>query len=122
MPTDFTPQGDPALAEMFAKFGISPDPSRIVDIDILATAMNSGRLARGERIVQLSCRHSAVTKNRKTMVCPRCEQLMRHGMDYDSWIRGVTEGYDGLHWREDPLRFLNERTDLDGVYLDDPDT
>ncbi|NTF17766.1 hypothetical protein G6L37_05085 [Agrobacterium rubi] len=120
MALDFVPQGDAALAEMFQRYGIRPEASKIVGIDVLATAFNKERLSRGERVVQLSCRHSAVSKNRRSMVCPRCDQLMRHGMDYDSWIRGVTIGYDGLRWPDDPLRLLNERTDLEGRYFDEP--
>ena len=122
MAADFIPQGDPVLAEMFARFGILPAPSKIIGIDIVSTAVNASRLAPGERIVQLSCRHSAVSKNRRNMVCPRCVQLMRRGMDYDSWIRGVTDGCDGMRWREDPVRPLNERTDLEVVFVDDDES
>lgn len=118
---EFVPQGDPVLAEMFSRFGMRPQPSKIIEIDILATAFNQGQLKKGERVVILSCRHRAVTTRRKRMDCPRCDQLMRHGFDFDSWIRGVTEGWDGLNWRQDPVRILNEHTDLNGNFVDDPD-
>jgi len=112
-------QGDPELAEMFERFGIRPRPSRIIETDIVATAFNREKLGK-KRVVVLSCRHRAITGNQISMTCPRCVEMMKEGLDYDAWINGHSQD-DGLLWPADPLRILNERTDLAGNFVDDLD-
>lgn len=116
-------QGDPKLAAFFAEHGFKPVKSQIVATDILATSFNQAglKIEKGERIVDLSCGHKAVTNNQRDMTCPRCAQLLVHGMDYEAWISGNGGTLDGMIWREDPCRFANERTDLAGNFVDDPE-
>lgn len=114
-------QGDPVLHEIFALGGFQPEPSRIIETDFLAQAFNVQAL-KGKRIVLLSCRHRAIatTRQHNKMRCPRCVQLMKEGLDYDYWINHSQGGYDGMHWPKDPVRPLNEKTDLAGRFVDDP--
>lgn len=121
-------QGDASLAKLFIQMGKhgQPSPSTIQDTDWLATAQNRERLGNA-RIVDLSCRHKAVTSNRRSLICPRCTLLMQQGMDYDRWIRIADQSYDDLVWREDPCRWWHERHTSEGpqggpyhiVYPDD---
>ncbi len=115
-------QGDPVLVEIFALGNFKPEQSRIVETDYLATSFNIENLGRGKRIVILSCRHRAVatTRQHTKMRCPRCVQMMKEGLDYDYWINHQQGGYDGMHWSDDPVRLLNEKTDLAGRFVDDP--
>ena len=111
-------QGDPVLAGVFDRLGCRPEPSRIVGTDWMATALNRERLGQ-RRIVDLSCRHKAVTRNLSSMTCPRCVQLMREGLDYEGWLSGNVHPRDGLVWRQDPCRRFHERTDGEGNFPDD---
>lgn len=113
---------DPVLAELAARHGVKPERSRITSTDWLLTAVNRERLGASmlRRIVDLSCGHKAVTQNAKSMDCPRCAEMIRQGHDYEGWINNRQHTYDGMVWRDDPLRQLNERTDLSGSYLDEP--
>jgi hypothetical protein len=104
---------------MFERYGAKPERSRIVSIDWMATAANQKMLGK-RRIVLLSCRHRVITSNTTYVNCERCARLMLEGMDYDGWLNGYLQGYDGMIWPADPLRMLNEKTDLLGNFIDDP--
>lgn len=114
-------QGDPVLAEFFAKHGIKPQQSRILSGDWLATAFNREKLKGSQRIADLSCYHKIATRNLDRVTCPRCAMLLKHGFDYERWLRGDSDAwpYDGMVWRDDPCRTFNERTDLEGNFVDD---
>ena len=114
-------QGEEALYRIFEITGFDPGFSKIVETDFMATSFNMERLA-GKRIVILSCGHRAVATFRqgKKMTCPRCVQLMKQGLDYDLWINHRQTAFDGMVWREDPVRKLNEPTDLAGNFIQDP--
>lgn len=64
------------------------------------------------RIVRLACGHSAVTRNTKAMICPRCTEMLRRSIatgeeDYETFRHG--NGTDRMEWADDPCRHLNER-------------
>lgn len=111
-------QGDPVLAEFLERHGVKPGPSRIIGTDWIATALNRERLGQ-RRIVDLSCRHKAVTRNRSSMTCPRCVELIREGLDYEGWISGRVHPYDDLVWKDDPCRSFHEPAGAEGVIPDE---
>lgn len=115
--------GDPVLAEFFASNGCRPEPSIIKGTDFFASAFCRERLGGSmrRRIVDLSCGHKAVARNRNVMECPRCVEMLRQGFDYEAWLRGVSDDwpYDGMIWRKDPCRSFNEKTDLGGRFIND---
>lgn len=95
---------------------------RIVETDILATAYNREKLGPSmvRRIVVLACGHRAITRNAKTMVCPRCTEMVRRSIetgeeDWDGFRHG--DVVDRMEWPDDPCRQFNERTNLAGEFV-----
>lgn len=100
---------------------IETDRERITETDHIATAYNRKWLGEScvRRIVVLACGHRAVTRNAKSMVCPRCTEMLRRSVesgeeDYESFRH--CNLLDTMVWPDDPCRLLNERTDLAGKY------
>jgi hypothetical protein len=95
-------------------------PEKIIRICELSMIFNYEKfLTTKKRVVDLACGHKAFTGNLERMVCPRCSEMLRRsisgdGEDYDSFRKGLTS--DQMIWREDPLRCLNEPTNLSGEY------
>ena len=96
---------------------------KIVGIDELSLLYNYERfLEEGKRVVNLSCGHKVLTKNRLNVSCPRCTEMLKRSIetgeeDYDGYRNhGVR---DDMVWKEDPCRMLNERTDLGGNFISD---
>lgn len=92
---------------------IKTDAERITETDLIATAFNRDRLgaSMSRRIVRLACGHTAVTRNAKSMVCPRCTEMLRRSIasgeeDYLEFRHG--NRVDQMVWPEDPCRSLNE--------------
>lgn len=93
---------------------------RIVRTDIIATAFNRNRLKGMARIVDLACSHKAVTSAFNRCICLRCKEMFRRSIadgseDWDSFRHAGKP--DQMAWKDDPVRGLNERTDLSGNTL-----
>ncbi len=106
------------------KSRLSTPPERIVRIDYLLLAFNPDVvLKEGKRFADLECGHKAITKNIKTMVCPRCSEMLRRSFDgTEDWDAYRHHGaQDTMTWVDDPMRQFNEPTDLSGRFIRDPD-
>lgn len=89
-------------------------------VELLAMANTTpDTLVKVGRPVVLACGHTVLTKARFRVKCPRCWQMMIRSLkdgseDYDGFRRGLVR--DEMEWLEDPMRSLNERTDLAGNF------
>ena len=93
---------------------IRTPPEQIASTDHLVSAFNRDKLGASMvwRIVTLACGHSALTRNAKKMVCPRCTEMLCRSVatgeeDYETFRHG--NGIDRMKWSDDPCRNLNER-------------
>lgn len=94
----------------------------IVRTDMIACAFNRERLGNRKRIVDLACGHKAITTSIDRCVCLRCREMHRRSVetgeeDWDTYRHG--DGQDNMIWRDDPCRQFNERTDLEGNFIND---
>ena len=94
---------------------------RIVRTDMLATAyLRDACLKDEERIVDLECGHKAITAAFKRCVCLRCREMFKRSVgdgseDWDAF-RHIGK-CDEMAWKDDPVRQLNEPTDLEGRFM-----
>lgn len=77
--------GDTSLAEVNKRFNVKAPLERIVETNILMTALNQGKLdiKNLERVVDLACGHRVLTKNTKKCRCGVCQEMLDRGCDYD---------------------------------------
>lgn len=93
---------------------IKSPPERIVETDMILTMYNRTKLglSYSRRIAVLACGHRVITRNAKTMVCPRCTEMLRRSIadgseDWDGFRNG--NAIDRMEWPKDPCRSINER-------------
>lgn len=99
----------------------------IVRLDVFLMAFNPDVTKKQKKkFVDLKCGHKALVpqRHRGTTVCVRCTEMLHRS------LQGTGEDYDGFRnhgmrdtmiWRDDPCRQFNEKTDLAGRFVDDPE-
>jgi hypothetical protein len=93
---------------------VQTPPERIIRLDLVLHIFNPKLRVTGKHVVDLACGHKAITRNRKTTICPRCSEMLRRSIedgseDWDSYRhRG---GRDTMTWPADPMRQFNEELD-----------
>ena len=58
------------------------------------------------RVVQLECRHFAVTNRTHRTICPRCREMARRGAGWREYRSGMSP--DTMRWPKDPAYVFNE--------------
>jgi hypothetical protein len=86
---------------------------KIVRTQVLINMLNPEPFERSlKRFVVLACGHTTFTKALHSAHCPRCQQMLDSGYDWDGFRR---LGFpDQMSWPKDPCRRLNEPHDLAG--------
>lgn len=93
----------------------------VVRIDHLLWAFNADRmLADRKFFVDLACGHKHYSRSLNRACCPRCTEMLRRSIetgdeDYEGYRQH--ERQDCMIWREDVCRQFNERTDLEGNFI-----
>lgn len=77
--------GDPVLAAYMAKLKPPPPMKRIIQTELIVTAMNVDKFKPGERVVRLACGHAAVTRARVKCACKECHRMIMDGEDYEQF-------------------------------------
>jgi len=87
---------------------------KIIGTDFFLMITNHRSDVLDDRPVDLACGHKALTKNKKSVRCPRCAEMLRRSLadgseDWDAFRHHGKA--DTMIWLDDPMRQFNERVE-----------
>ncbi len=75
---------DPELARRMIELKVKPPIERIIETDIILTALNH-KILGNQRVALLACGHRIITSNAHRAQCLKCHQMILAGEDYEAF-------------------------------------